>query len=256
MNPVVPLAVAALVAVVAGLFSGLYALATRRQRQNTREIREGAAARGWRYKKRGWLGDPAFFVIEGPSPGAASWTLKTMPGQNQRIGFSVRLGMRFPVPAGATDVAILPRSEKDQNISMLAQQISPEARARIAAFSSEFANLVDFGRDAHELSIGLPEFDAQYKVLVTSQTWRPFVNTEMAERLLKWPPSAVQPVSVFAWRDPFGFHFQAVFRRQPNWTSVSYLVDVGEQLASRLPSPSASSHVPGLADGIIARFLN
>jgi hypothetical protein len=253
MNAMVPIEIIAFIGGILGLFFALYAIATRRQRLVMRVIRDGAASRGWQFRKRRWTGDPTSFIIDGPT--AEGWTLKTIAGETQRAGFSVTLRIRFPRLAGAMDVAILPRGQNDGNIVAAAQQMPEATRARIAAISGELTNVVDFTRVAREVPSSLPAFDSLYKVLALPRAGQSFVDIATAERLLNWPSDGVHPRNLFVWRDPLGFHFQGTFPGPPEWPEVSHLVHTAAHLSERLPPPSSSPNPAGLVDDLIGRFL-
>ena len=50
------------------LITLLYALTTRERRRTMREIREAVSKEGWRFRLRGWQGNPTAFRIDGASP--------------------------------------------------------------------------------------------------------------------------------------------------------------------------------------------
>ena len=98
-------------------------------------------------------------------------------------------------------------------------------------------------------------FDSAYRILTLSQqSNRMPVDQSLAGRIVHWPEASVSPHSILAWRDPFGFHFQARLPGPPNWATVAYLVELTEDLIKRLPPPSPVAP-SGVVDRTVARFL-
>src|SRR5579863_10046233 len=200
--------VAATFAVVLGLPFGLYWLLTRGQRRTMHQIRTGARRQGWRFRLRHWQGNPTAFRIDGRTRAALPWVLTSEDSGGYDRGWSVRLHQRFPALGGQVDLAILPRTPEEPGNRLPASPVPAGIESRIAAFSgSTAASAIGFLGHAREAPTGLAAFDAA-----------------LAERILNWPTDSTAPRSVLAWRDPFGFHFEARFPAQPNWAAVSYLL--------------------------------
>jgi len=257
MTSVPPLVIVAVgFAVVLGLPIGLYALLTRGQRRTTREIRRAASERGWRYRRRRWSGDPTMFRIQGRTHGGLAWIMASSTTRGYDPGWTVRLGLRFPVLGGEADFALLPRDPGGHGAALRRPDLPVAARARVAAFSGAAASAVGFLRDAQEVQSGLPAFDAVYQVLGRpSQMQQALLDQALAERVLTWPADAIAPHSVLAWRDPFGFHLQARLPAAPNWPTVSYVLALAEAFTQRLPAPRPTPAPRGFVDRLIARLL-
>ena len=135
------LLVTGMLAVVIGVPFGLYAFFTSDQRRTTRDVKAASAARGWRYSKQRWQGNPAAFRIEGKTANGTAWVLtsgNTSMGADR--GWSVQLTLRFPTLGGEPDFAIEPR---------------------------EIPRLpVPAGIEGSEAPSGLTAFDAVYRVTV------------------------------------------------------------------------------------------
>jgi hypothetical protein len=248
-------------AIAAGIFGaalgipmGLYALLTRGQRRSSREIRAGAAGCGWRYRVRHWQGNPTAFRIDGRTRGGLAWILTSGNAGSYDRGWSVRLALRVPALGGEVDLAVLPREAGSG--APLGTGMPPGMESRLAAFSGAMASAAVFLREARELPSGLAAFDAAYQVLALPQQFRqPPLNAALADRMLHWPPDALAPHSVVAWRDPFGFQFQARLPGPPNWSTVAYFLALAEDFCARLPGPATPSAPPTFVDRLVARVL-
>ena len=256
MKPYPPLLVlAVMIAVVLGVPLGLYALLTRGRRGLMRTLHAAASERGWEFRRQRWQGDPTAFRINGWS-GSTAWILKSGPGSDSARGWSVRLGLRFPSLGGEMDFALAPRDSGGLGISALASRLSPGARSRMAALSGAGASAAEFFRDARGLPARLPAFDAAYQVWVRpAQSPHPHIDRALAERVVHWSADAIAPHSMLAWRDPFGFHIEARLPATPNWPTISYFLSLAEDLALRLPAPTATSAPSGFVDKFATRFL-
>ena len=254
MNAVPHLAIVAVGFLIGlGVPLGLYALLTRGQRRTTREIREGAGQQGWRYRRRRWTGNPTAFQIAGHAAGGLEWITTSDPAGGYDRGWTVRFGIRFPGLAGKPDVALEPRNAGSQRAASLA--IPKNFEERIADVSPVLAGEAEFYREARELRTGVPAFDAAYRLLGTpEQLLQSPITPALAQRMLAWPPEAIQPHSLLAWRDPYSFHLQARLPGPPNWSSVSHLVSVGEELAANLPAPIAVPPPHSIVDRMAARL--
>lgn len=212
-------------AICIGLPIGLYFLFTVDERKTSSEMRREAVSRGWRYRNKA-----GGFRIEGSTSGLG-WVMTSGNSREGEMRWSSDLDLRFPEHGGETDVAILPRDRNPLPIVAL----SPTVEARIARFSGTLAGAARFLRDAHELRTGVAEFDAAYEVRVR-QTGSPPVDAPLAGRILHWPADAVTPHSIVAWRDPFGFHFNARLPEPPNRATAVWLTSLGADCAARLPA--------------------
>jgi hypothetical protein len=256
MKSIPPLVIAAgLFAFVLGLAFGLYALLTRGQRRTMREIRAGASERGWRYRLRRWESNPTAFRIDGRTRAGLSWILTSGNTRGYDRGWVVGLNLRFPTLGGDADLAVRPRDDKGKGAAPLGPGMPPGLESRVAAWSGTLASIIGLYRDAQEVPSGLPAFDAAYQVLVLPRQFRrPPLDPGLAERFLHWPPDAIAPHSVRAWRDPFGFKLQARLPATPNWATVSYFLTLAEDFCSRLPAPITSPAPRGFVDRIVARI--
>jgi len=257
--PLPPLLVfAVLLAVVWGLPFGLYALLTRRRRRALRQIHEAASERGWQFRRR-WIlrGNPTEFDIRGQTPGGLPWILSSRSTGGHDRGWSVRLGMRFASLGGEVDLAVLPRDPQSRGPALVIHALPSGALARVAAFSGTAASAVAFLQDASEVTSGLPDFDAAYRILAVPQRIAPpLLDAALANQILRWPADTIAPHSVLAWRDPFAFHLQARLPATPNWATVSYFVALAEAFVLQLPPPTISRAPRRLVDRLIARFLS
>ena len=244
-----------LVAAFLGFFFGLYALLTRKQRRTTREIREFARERGWRYRKRRWQGNPTAFRIDGVTQGGMVWVLTSGNGGVNEVRWAAELVLDFPALAGEPDFAILPR-ETQSTDSVARQRTVPAAtETRVAAFSSTLASAIGFLQGAREFPTGVLPFDERYEVLALPSQQKPPVGAPLAEQILRWPAESIAPHSILAWRDPFGFHLKARLPAPPNSFTVLHFVGIAETCTAAIP-PSAKEAAPsGLLDGLLARFL-
>src|ERR1700722_1744420 len=101
------LLLAGMVMVVLGLPIGLYAFFTSDQRRATREIRKGAAERGWKYRRLRWQGNPTAFRIDGRTERGITWTLTSGNSGRYDRGWTAQLTLRVPALGGDTDLALL-----------------------------------------------------------------------------------------------------------------------------------------------------
>lgn len=255
MQALSPLAiVSAALALFFGLFFGLYALLTKTRRRVMREIRAGAAARGWRYRLRRWQGDPTAFRIDGQTQNGLPWILKSTGTRGYDRGWSVRLALQFPTLAGKADVSIFPRDTGNGGPAQAgAAALSAGAVAKFSEVAAETIGLLQAGR---EFPSGLPAFDQTYQVLGLPQRFAAApVDAAVAQHMLHWPVGAICPHSLLMWRDPTALHFQARLPAPPNWATVSYFLVLAEELCRRLPAPDVPANTPTLADRVIARIL-
>jgi len=248
--------VAAMAVVVLGLPIGLYALFTSDQRRTTREIRKAAAERGWKYRRRRWQGNPAAFRIDGRTESGLPWTLTSGTGTDYSRGWSVQLMLKFATLGGDTDLALLPRDGEIPGSPSIGAATPLEAASRVAAISGVLGSAVEFFRHAEELPSGHPEFDARYRILVSPQQFRqPLIDSALAERILQCPSDAIAPHSVLAWRQPFAFEVEARLLGPPNWSTVSWLISLANDLIARVPPVVKSVAPHGFVDRLIDRLL-
>jgi hypothetical protein len=257
MKPFPPLlTVTGLFVFLFGLFFGLYALLTKGRRRTMRAIRAGASARGWRYRLRHWQGDPTAFRIDGQTENGLTWILNSVGASGYDRGWCVRLGLRFPILAGETDLTVMPRDPAGHCSPRLEDTVASGVQARVAAFSEAAAGAIGFFQFAREFPSGLPAFDAAYQVLALPRQIRQSpLDPALAERILHWPADAIAPHSVLAWRDPFGLCLQARLPATPNWATVCYFLVLAEDFCVRLPAPEVSPAPRGFLDRLIARVL-
>ena len=232
--------VAGAAAVTFGVLAGFYRFLTADLRRATREIRLGAAARGWRYRSIA-----GSFRIE-----SATWTMMSSGSGEGERRWAAELNMRFPGLGGETDLAIVPRDGK----SLFTAAVPAGVEAGIARFSGTLAGAARFLREAHEVPSGVAEFDAAYEVRVRGDGLAP-VDAALAGRILDRPADAVAVHSMIAWRDPFGFHCNARLAGPPEWAIVDWLVEVGEECAGRLPAAVSGAAPTGLVDRVVGWFL-
>ena len=215
MTPFSPLLMCiALFAVASGLTVLLYALLVRDRRRLLSEIQTSASEHSWSFTVQRGSYNPAAFGIRGETFSGLPWSLKTLetsPDQRSEL----RLELTFPTLGGEFDLAVLPR---DPGFG----------RARTEPREVE----------VREIPLGLPDFDAVFKVLVMERQVRSQpLNPAVAGRFLKWPTNTVAPHSMAAWRDPDGCHVEAHLSAMANWATIEYLLTLGEDFCAGLPSP-------------------
>jgi hypothetical protein len=256
MKSIPPLVLMAIMAAATlGTLTGIYALLTRGRRRTVGEIKSEAIRRGWEFRIRRWFGDPTAFRIDGWSRNGPTWILKTGPNSSDNHGWSVGLGLHFASLGGEMDFAIVPR-EEGAGTGVHTLRLSPNAQARLAAFSSAAANAAGFFRDAGETFSGLPAFDTAYKILVLEQRIKQSpIDSALAQRVLNWPVEAIVPKEVLAWREPFGAHLHAHLPGTPNWATITHFLAIAEDLCARLPAPVTTSVSKSFWDRLLARIL-
>lgn len=248
--------VVAMFAIVLGLPLALYAFLTRDRRRTMRAIREGAAAQGWRFRMRHWLGDPTAFRVDGLTGNGLRWILKTRGASENNRGWTVQMGWRVPDLGGQIDFAILPRDARDSRSALLASGLSPALQQRITGFSGTLASGVEFFHDAREFPLGVTAFDSAYQVLGNPKRIRETpVDRFVAEKILRWPAEAIPPHAVLIWRDPFGLHLVARLPGPANWSTVEHCAGLANDLSLRLPAPEISPAPRGFVDRLAARFM-
>jgi hypothetical protein len=245
--------VAGILALALGVPVWLYVRLTKRRRRTMREIRSGAAERGWKFRIRHWTGDPMAFRIDGQSRSGMRVVVKSSGTRGYDRGWTVVLGLGFPEMAGEVDVVVLPRrlARKDSEVMMAA---SPEIQERVAAFSGMAVSEIALMRDGREMPSGLTEFDAAYHVLtMPGESWQTPIDAGLAKRFLKWPRDAIAPHSIVVWRDAFGLHVQARLPGPANWATICYVVELGEDVCGRVPAGKMTGTPKGLLERIVQR---
>jgi hypothetical protein len=256
------LVLAVMAAVVLGLPFGLYALLTRRQRRNMRQIRAAASDRGWQYRLRRWQGNPTAFRIDGRTQSGLAWVLTSGNTRGYDRGWSVETKPRIPVLGGKVDLLMLPRdatgpgsATKPASLQAIPPAVELAIQARVAAFSGTAAGAIHFFQESREAPSGDANFDSAYRVLALSpNASHSLLDAELAKRMLHWPADTMTPHSLLAWRDPFGFHLLARLPAPPNWPTISYLTSLGDEFSARVPAPEISPGPVGLVDRIAARI--
>jgi hypothetical protein len=199
---------------------------------------------------------PTAFRIDGGTENGLAWILKCGGTSGYDRGWCVRLGLRFPILAGETDLTVMPRDPTGHNSPPLGGAVASEVQARLAAFSAAGAGAIGFFQSAREFPSGLRAFDEVYQVLALPRQIRHApLDPALAERILHWPADAIAPHSVLVWRDPFGLYLQARLPATPNWATVSYFLALAEDFCVRLPAPEVSPAPRGFLDRLIARVL-
>lgn len=254
MSSIPHLAIVAVAALISlGVPLGLYALLTRGQRRTTRAIRVAAREHGWKYRQRPAQGDPTAFRIDGSTGNGLSWIMTSQQTAGNDQGWTERLDLRFPSLGGEQDFAIEPR---EAHTCALGPSAPESVESRVAPFSDVLAGEIGFYRQAREIASGLPAFDAAYRILVLpDRIGRSPVDSTLAERMLNSPADAVRPHSVLSWRSAYGLRLQARLPGPPNWSSVAWLLSLGEEMATRVPPPVMTPPPHTLIDRTVARFM-
>lgn len=231
-----------------GVFFGLYAWLTKARRRLMREIRAGAAARGWQYRLRRWQGDPTSFCINGQTDNGLIWVLKSTGTRGYDRGWCVRMGLKFPTLAGKADLSILPR---DPGPTDFGSDVQHALAGQVAKFSKVAAETIGLWQ-GRELPSGVFAFDKAYQTVALPERFpQSPVDAALAERILHWPENTITPHSLLVWRDHSGLHLQARLPAPPTWTTVRYFVSLAEDLCLRLPAPEVPPASPTLADRLI-----
>jgi hypothetical protein len=203
------------VAAMVGLQVVVYRLMTRQQRRLLREIQRSVDRHMCRFSAQHRLGDPAAFRIDGETFSQLPWSLQSGEAVGKGPGWGYLLDLTFSSLGGALDLAVLPRNRGD---------FFGKADLRPPA--------------AREFPSGQPDFDTAYEVLATAApVSAPPLNPAVAKRFVAWPEQTIAPQSVLAWRDPAGCHLRVHLAKMPNWATIEYLLLVGEDFCSCLPSP-------------------
>ena len=246
------LLLAGMVTGVLGLPISLYAFFTSDQRRATREIRKGAAERGWKYRRDRWQGNPTAFQIDGQTESGITWTLASGNSGRYGRGWTAQLTLRVPALGGDTDLALLPREDEFP----AAVSIGGAAASSVGAISGALGSAVEFLRHAVELPSGHTGFDTAYRVLVLPRQFsHPFIDHAIAERILARPTGAVASHALLAWRQPYAFEFEARLPGPPDWATVFWLISLAKELIVRVPPPLKAVAPHGFVDRLMDRFL-
>jgi hypothetical protein len=213
-------------AILLGVPFGLYAFLTSDQRRTTRSIRVEAIARGWRFRKQRWQGNPAAFRIDGKTAEGLPWTLTSgNSSDNSDQLWSALLILSFPVPAGGPDFAIEPRESRKLKGPL--------------GLGGPMFSLERFSHYTTEVASGWRPFDDVYRVLAIPRRFsQPPVDPALAQRILGSLADSIKPHSLYAWRHASALEIQARLPDSPNVPTVSWLVALGEDLIARLPPRS------------------
>jgi hypothetical protein len=177
------------------------------------EIRAFVAQHSWHFQPVKSGG----FVIFGHTYGGLKWTLRTTD-VHARGQAKFAMQLTYPDAGGAFDVAILPRNNK----------FPPEQ--------------LPFLEASQKVPTGVASFDERYDALRTPGNGGLVpLDSELARRFLKWPNQALNPLALWAWRDPEGCHLVASMTAMPDWNTTRYLIAIGEDFCARLPAPALSS---------------
>ena len=253
LHTISPLVVAISAGATFAFLSALYRWLTRRQRGISQEIRDRAEQNGWQYHKRRWEGNPVTFRIDGHTPSGIPWVLKLSGAGENAQGWTMELTVRYPTLAGETDVAITPRDDGQMHAAMAA---SVNAQSWLSSLSQTLAGAVHFMGSSQECPSGFDAFDSMYQVLLSRDfTRKPLVDSTLAQQWLNWPPDALHPHALLAWRDPFGFVIEARLSGPPNWITVSYLLDIGNEFMRSLPVGRVPSGQQHLVDRVISKVV-
>ena len=237
----------------AGLMTLLYVWLTADRRRVMREIRMQAAARGWAFHLRQWMGNPAAFRIEGRTSAGNVLEIKTAAGGESAQGWSEKLTVNLPELAGRPDFAMFPRGGHDHDFANQVAALTPQFRAKLAKFSSTAVDAISMAEDSAEAPAGWPDFDRDYRVMMRKGKSGP-VDSTLARALLEWHQGAVIPKESMAWRGPFGLHYEAHLPGPASWATVAHAVEIAQQLARRLPAAEPAPKPSGMIDGLLAKL--
>jgi hypothetical protein len=219
MNAISPRLLAVLVFAVALTAQIIFHLfMTRERRRLLREIQRSVHHHMCRFSAEHKHGDPAVFRIDGETFSQLPWSLQSHGAVGKGPGWSYLMELTFSSLGGMLDMAVLPRDRKS------------------------VAGKTDLcPSQAREFPSGLPDFDALYEVLAaTTQLSAPHLGPDLAKRFVKWPGGTVVPQSVQAWRDPAGCHLRVHLPKMPNWSTIEYMLVLGEDFCASLPTPVLS----------------
>lgn len=196
----------------------LHRFMTRERRRLLREIQRSVDQHMCRFSAQQTGGDPAAFRIEGETFSQLPFSLQSHGAVGKGPGWSYLMELTFSSLGGMLDMAVLPRDRK--SVSGKTDLCPSQAR---------------------EFPSGLPDFDTVYEVLAaTPQLSASPLSESLAKRFVKWPGDTVAPQSVLAWRDPAGCHLRVHLPKMPNWSTIEYMLTLGEDFCASLPTPVLS----------------
>jgi len=192
----------------------LHFFMTREKRRLLREIQRSVDKHMCRFSTR-HRGDPTAFRIDGETFSQLPWNLQSHGAVGQGPGLSYLMELTFSSLGGMLDMAVLPRDRK-----------AVSGKTNVCP------------SPAREFPSGLPDFDTVYEVLAaTPQLSTSPLSPGLAKKFLKWPGDTIAPQSVLAWRDPAGCHLRVHLPKMPNWSTIEYLLMLGEDFCATLPTP-------------------
>jgi hypothetical protein len=193
----------------------VHILMTRGRRRLLREIQQSVDQHMCRFSAQHSLGDPTAFRIDGETFSQLPWSLQSHGAVGKGPGWSYLMELTFSSLGGMLDMAVLPRDRK--SVSGKTDLCPSQAR---------------------EFPSGLPDFDTVYEVLAaTTQVSASPLSASLAKRFMTWPGDTVAPKSVLAWRDPAGCHLRVHLPKMPNWSTIEYMLMLGEDFCASLPTP-------------------
>jgi len=196
----------------------LHLFMTRERRRLLREIQRSVDKNMCRFSAQHKHGDPAVFRIDGETFSQLPWSLQSHGAVGKGPGWSYLMELTFSSLGGMLDMAILPRDRKAVSSKT---DICPS--------------------QAREFPSGLADFDTVYEVLAaTPRLSTSPLSPGLAKKFVKWPGDTVAPQSVLAWRDPAGCHLRVHLPKMPNWSTIEYLLMLGEDFCASLPTPVLS----------------
>jgi hypothetical protein len=196
----------------------LHIFMTRERRRLLREIQRSVDQHMCRFSAQQRRGDPTVFRIDGETFSQLPWSLQSHGAVGKGRGWSYLMELTFSSLGGMLDMAVLPRDHK-------------AVTGKTDLCPSQ----------AREFPSGLADFDTVYEVLsATPQLSASPLSTGLAKRFLKWPGDTVAPQSFLAWRDPAGCHLRVHLPKMPNWSTIEYMLMLGEDFCASLPTPVLS----------------
>ena len=196
----------------------LHLFMTRERRRLLREIQRSVDQHMCRFSAQQRRGDPSAFRIDGETFSQLPWNLQSHGAVAKGPGWSYLMELTFSSLGGMLDMAVLPRDRKSV---------------------SGKTNLCP--SQAKEFPSGLADFDTVYEVLAAApQLTASPLSEGLAKRFVQWPGDTVAPQAVLAWRDPAGCHLRVHLPRMPNWSTIEYLLMLGEDFCASLPTPVLS----------------
>ena len=163
-----------LIVIVFGPMGALYLLFTRDQRRNVREIRNAAAARGWRYRVRHSRGNPSAFGLDGATANGIAWVFTTGNSSEGTHDWSTEATIKFAALGGEPDFAIMPRGT---------QRGLPDGSFPL------------LDTEAREFPSGEPAFDDLYQVFALPHRFaKQPVDRAFAKRMVACPVCRVRRI--------------------------------------------------------------